>query len=101
MSWNLPTIHRTQYDSPSIAANARWAITADRFENMCLAYPTSSGSVIYSFWISRLAIEFSTLLAIPLGIMVFRVLRAWRQESRRARKGECLVCGYDLRTAAA
>lgn len=101
MSWNLPTIHRTQYDGPSIAANARWTITADRFENVRLTYPTRSGSVIYSFWISRLAIEFSTLLAIPLAIIVFRVLRAWQQESRRARKGECLVCGYDLRTAAA
>lgn len=95
-SFGLVTVSRSEYQLEPGSNPVGFSVSDDGFESKQIVIPTAIGYNRYSVWMSRLAIDIGTVLAVPAAVFLLRVAWLCYRSRVRSRTGACQVCGYDL-----
>lgn len=95
-SWYLETVFRYAYRCTR-QTTVPTSFSLGKWGDASLVLSRPDGFTTYSFWVTRLAIELGTMLAIPAGILLVRSAWLRTTERRRTKTGACQICGYDLK----
>lgn len=95
-SWDLVTISGSDFwSTPETTFPTSFSIGKYGYASLVLG--RTDGFTTYSIWLSRLAIELGTMLAIPAALLLGRSTYLWKTARVRTKAGACQICGYDLR----
>ncbi|MBL8887397.1 MAG: hypothetical protein JNK16_12115 [Phycisphaerales bacterium] len=91
------TISKGEFQSSSDSNRVAFAVSDGGRGFKWITIPTAAGYNRYSVWLSRLAIDFGTVLAIPAAVFLLRICWLSYRSRVRTRTGACQICGYDLK----